>query len=478
MKKISRNLIVLSSVVACLICVLNSNKIANEFTLVILYPLLYGVFFLILSPFYYNRTRGGRITVSVFLFLQWLRLVLLPALGALSGYFIISVSAMDPDSALLSAVLVAYETVVTFLTAYLILRYSRRSESEITAPTELAGNYQIYLLYILFALAVFIKQGANQYSLFMLDPGAERRVSVMDSGDGYAVGAIIDYGLTLLVVLLLYFCVRKYTHTGHKRYMHYALLVALGRICIISSSSEGRLAILYPAGTFLILLPKLYPQYRKTIVRSIVIAATVVIGLLTVYKVFLAFYYGSYLDALKSGTANFDTYDTAGQLDSYFYGVRTIAKNLYVNKRIGIGLKTLIIDFGRNTFGLHYLFGDVAETTLGKYNMFLYGGASSSGHLYSALAYGSAYLSGFLAPIMTMGNLLFAAWIEQRLMRIRHMDSFYIVCLVYIRMVYNIFACFPMAWNYASRTLILGIAVVGGSSLLRKFRFVLPKGRR
>lgn len=53
--------------------------------------------------------------------------------------------------------------------------------------------------------------------------------------------------------------------------MYFALIFAMVRLCIISS--EGRMSQIYLLGTFLIVLPKLFPEYKQKIRSYIIIVA-------------------------------------------------------------------------------------------------------------------------------------------------------------------------------------------------------------
>ena len=459
------------AMIAFIICAVFSGNVADEFSLVIIFPVLYAIIVAILAPLLMDKTRSGRITVGIFLVLQFLRLVLLPMLGAISGYFTVSVSLINGESALLASVLVLIEIIVTFACAYCILKYSKRVVPQTeTLPTELSGNTYVYILFILVAAVLYLAKGEGMYSFFSLDITTDQRASFIEQEIGQELASVINYGLNFLVILMIYLNCRKYQKTGKKRYIFYSLLVMVARICIISSSSEGRLAVLYPTGVALLLLPRLYPRHRGTIVRSIAFVGVAVIGMMTLYKTFHAFLYDSYTQALQSSMEDFSTHDAATQIDIYFYGVRNIAKNLYVSEKLNLGLTTFVKDILRNTFGVHYLFRGGQDTTVELYNLYIYGGELTAGHLYSSLAYGSTYFTPVLAPLATVFNMLVIAGLEKWLRRMRTMDTYYIVGIIYMRMAYNMFACFPLAWNYASRTLLLGFLIIGGASLLKGVR--------
>lgn len=469
MKRLAYYFAMLSSAISFVVMLLWSDIMSGDFYIIIFYPLLYGFFLLLIWPDMLRRQGGAKITVGIFLVIQWLRLVALPALGSASGYFKVAGHNIDGESAQTAAYLVLYETIATFIAAFLLLRWKSKKvplQQDVNQSMELSGNGSVYMLFIILAAFLFLRNGADQYAFFVLNLSEEHRVGFEADG-GNAIPAIIDYGLTMLVVMLLYYCYRKYQKTGRKSYVYASLLIALLRICIIDADSDGRLAILYPTGALLLLLPKLYNKHRKLIINSIAIVGIIVVLYMTVYKTFYAFLYDSYLQAIQNNANEFDMYEYAKQLDIYFYGVRTIAQNIYVSQRLDLSIVNLFLDYTRNTFGIHYLIRDTVGTTVAQYNLYIYHGEQMNGYLYSSLAYGATYFSVILAPLMTIGNMVIVAAIENWLRRIKGMDGYYIVSIVFVRMAYNMFCCFPLAWNYASRTLILGAIVIGGASLIK-----------
>lgn len=437
------------------------------FFLIPIYPLLYGMLSLLIWPYMTDSSRNGRITAGVFLVIQWLRCVLFPMLGAPSGYFTMETSLTNESSVLTASWLFLYEMILSFLAVYLILRFSRRTTQKRTQNlTALRGRTFVYVVFVLFALFLYLREGTGMYSFFLLEANTSR-VGTSEQEVNQIISTLISFGLTFIVILTVYFCFKRYTATGLSRYVYLALAIALLRVCLISSSSDGRLAVLYPVGAFLLLLPKLFQRHARLIVRSILLLGVTVLGLMTVYKVFYAFAHDSYAEALQAGMDNFGQSDAATQVDVYFYGVKNIARNLFVADKLQLPMNKAWTDLLRNTFGIHYLVKGSTQTTVELYNLYIYEGRQASGHLFSSLAYGYTYFGPFLAPLATVFNIWFASLLEKLLHRTKHIDTFYIVSLVYVRTVYNIFANFPGTWNNASRNLILGFLIIGGASLLK-----------
>lgn len=439
-----------------------NRDIAAGFSFVCMLPLSFGLFSFLLMIADNDKEKIGRITVYIFLAVQWLRLVLLPLLGSISGYFStygMNVTESTANSAIL---LLLYETFATFLFTGIVISFLKKKREPSLSNTTLAGNRYIYVLFILFAAAVFVLSGADSIYFFMMDLSEERLSETAEESNAI-LNSIVFFGLTFLVVLVLYYCYRKFKATGKKRYVYAALLCSVLRLCFILS--EGRMAQVYLFGVFILLLPQLFPKYKKKIMKTVIVAAVAVLAVLTIYKNFHAFLYDSYIDALQS--SSFDLADTATQIDVYFYGVKTVARNVDFCRNASVSLLQPIYDFFRNTFGIHYFFRN-HYTTVQYYNFYIYSGTQSSGHLFSSIAYGYLYFSAALAPVCTCFNIAISFAGERIISRIKRMDIYFILTLMFIRIVFSVFSNFPQSWNVVSRTIIIGMLIIGGSSLVTK----------
>lgn len=467
MRKV-RVAIVLSSIVSLIICLINTNKVHDALYLSIFYPLFYLVFALPVLSALGDRNRGGRITVFVFLGLQWLRFVILPPLSAASGYFSTVYDVADDSSVKLSTYLCLFELVITSFLCCIILRYAKRREIGAPVSYNLSGNQIIYSLFFMAVFALFVFRGRGMYTFLMLSANVQSRASLSDRN--LVLQALFEYGLTCFMIVALYFCYRMHRRTGKKQFFWLALLLCLLRICIISTESESRMAILYSVGVSLFLLPRLFPSEKKKIFVSIFTVGVIVIGLLTAYKTYRAFMYDSYADAIMVGKSSTGMDFMAYTLDSYVYGVKDVARNIMISKQASLSFKNVIADIVQNIFGLKYLIPSTGYTTIGAYNAYIYGGERISGHLYSAIAYGNTYAGFLLAPLATCLNILVVAFIERLLTRFKNLDMQYICCLIFVRSAASMFACFPLTLNYLFRTVVIGTLVVGGASLYKRRR--------
>ncbi len=468
MRKV-RVAIVLSSIVSLVICLINTNRVHDALYITIFYPLFYLVFTLPIMGMLRDRNRGGRITASVYLGLQWVRFVMLPALSSVSGYFSMVLDIADEFSARTASLLCVFELVVTSAVCCLILRHAKRREGESLVPSyRLSGNSVIYTVFFIAVFGLFLFRGRGMYTFLMLSANVQSRASLSDRN--LVLQALFEYGLTCFMIVALYFCYRMSRRAGGKKYVWLALLLCMLRICIISTESESRMAILYSVGVSLFLLPRLFPSDKKKIIVSIFTVGVVVIGLLTAYKTFRAFMYDSYADAIMVGKSSTDLNFVSYTIDSYVYGVKDVARNIMISKQAGLSYKNVIADVVQNIFGLKYLWPGTGNTTVGAYNAYIYGGERISGHLYSAIAYGNSFFGFLLAPLATCFNILIVGFIERLLTRFKNLDSQYVCCLIFVRSAASMFACFPLTLNYVARTAILGALVVGGASLYKRHR--------
>lgn len=461
-----RIVIALSSIVSLAICIINISKVHNSLFITAFYPLFYLVVAIPLMNLLSNRNRGCRITVSAYLLLQWLRCVFIPMISSISGYFSFVSDIADESSAQTASFLCLIELIVTSCLCYVILKYSRKSEYVQSVSFGLSGNKTIYSVFFVAMLVLYLFRGRGMFTFLALSSNVSSRASLSDRN--LILQALIEYGLICFMIISLYFCYNQSKKTGKKKYIWIALLLSMLRICIISSESESRMAILYSVGVYLFLLPRLFPSEKKRIIISIFAIGFAVIGLLTIYKTFRAFMYGSYVEAIIKEGSTTDMNSTSYTFDSYFYGVKDVARNIYISRQTGLTVKNIIADVVQNIFGLKYLIPSTGNTTIGEYNFFIYNGGRISGHLYSAIAYGYSYVGFLLAPLATCINILIVAYLESLLNRFRNLDTQYIYCLIFVRSAASMFACFPLTLNYLARTLIIGTIVIGGASIFKR----------
>lgn len=457
----------ITSILSFSICIIYDSKFINEYKFICILPLIYLLISFPIIILLKQRNVFCHITISLYLAIQWLRMVLCPMVGAISGYFSSLGSNVTEQSAQLSVRLIVYEACITCLfCCFLCGRLQRKDPYPYQGTLQLRGTSSLYIIFIFLGIFLFFITGADQFQFFMIDLSEERLSTAIAEDTGSVINAIISYALTFCVILILFFSYRKYEQTKKRRYVYYALICALLRLCLLSS--EGRMSQIYIFGVFLLLLPRLFPEYKGKIKKYLIIVAIAVIGLMTVYKTFSAFLYDSYLEALQNNTIDLSL--ISSQIDVYFYGIKTVGRNLSFCMQSDLNIAEAFFDFLRNTFGLHYIFRSMGYTTIEYYNMYIYGDATTSGHLLSGISYGYLYFGSILSPVMICFNLYIAAFAERFVKSTSYIEMYYIGGMVFVRLCMNMFANFSFNWNFVSRTIILGAIVIGCSSLLKKRR--------
>ncbi len=457
---------IISAVIAFVICVASQRTICNEYSMVVFFPIIYLILSsLLMTVLRQKKMSVYRTTGSLLIGLQWIRGVLSPAIGCFCGFYGDIGSRINSVDATTAVWMMLYEMIVVFLCAIFIIRFSGlETDSFSGEEMTLSGDAKLYSIFILFAIALMIITRTVPFQFIALSSGTTTRLA-LEQNDNLALETIIMYGLTFFVVVVIAAMHKRFILSNRETYLNIALAAIVLRVALISS--ESRLALVYQIGTGLMLMSKLFPKQKKKIVRVLLVTAIAVIGLLTVYKVFYAFLYSSYLEAISS-RSNFGLLDISTQLDAYFYGIKTVARNLtYVHSSSDASISTWLMDIVRNTFGIHYLVRSNTITTIEAYNLFIYGGRSTSGYLFSSLAYGSMYYSYIFAPAATIINFCLACYMEKRIRSIRYIEIYYIMCLVYVRFAVSQFAVFSSTWNYVSRTILIGMVVIGFASIGR-----------
>ena len=77
-------IVVISGIYTFIVCLVNIGEIVKGFNAVLFLPVLYLLFFLIIVQVLKSNAKSSKITVSIYLVIQWLRMVLLPLVGIFS----------------------------------------------------------------------------------------------------------------------------------------------------------------------------------------------------------------------------------------------------------------------------------------------------------------------------------------------------------------------------------------------------------
>ncbi|MEH7886347.1 hypothetical protein V7654_18755 [Bacillus sp. JJ1609] len=410
------------------------------------------VFSLILIPLI--KIGQYRITVYSFIVIAWFRFTLIPLGSALTGiYNGVPYIYVGSDSIFNAILLVVYELLVTSSFLFILVIINKRKGQMTKGKYKnvnliLTGNKNIYALFILLAIVLYVAIGRNMnlIQLFIISAESKQRIGDLESTGLILIRQIIITSLIFVFVWIVSYCKKMYDVTGKKRYVYYAIIIAIFNIGVIVG--ERRTSQLYTALIVMFILVHVFENYRKRIISIVSLAAMLVLLFMSVYKHYSAFAYGSYYSALDS--SSFDLEFITTNLQSYFFGTQNVATVFELSKHKDISIINMIYDFGRSVFGLNFFLKDKMEMTPEIFNTFIYGYKVSTGHIMSGIGYGYLYLGTILSPLFVCLNIFISTKLEWWFNKANSIEIKYIVGYILIRFSTNIFATTPPLISFAT----------------------------
>jgi hypothetical protein len=455
-------IVIISSLLSFILCIIYNNALTTEYEYVWLLP----VVFLFTYFFMYNallKSKNMRITSYVVLCYSWLRCVLTPLIGSISGYYT-TLGVMATSQSTQSAIIImAYEQIII---SVLLAIYSFRKKGikRFEKKISLEGNKKVYFLYFFIALFVFLIFGRDldlfQFMLISADDTV-RRGDITNTST-LIIRQIISSGMLFLFLLLVETFRKAYDRTEKNTYINFALIAAILLVGMIVG--ERRSSQIYLAFASAWLLIRIFPLKRKKIILTISLTALLVILMMSIYKFFYVFSYGSYTQAIAGAEINFNW--VASVLDAYFFGVRVVSSNIGFGDIAQIDFVNMIYGFARSFFGLSFLLKDNTTTISELYNLLIYRGAQSSGHLFSSIGYGYAYVGFIFAPVITCFNLYIALKLEEWFRNSKSIEMNFIISFVFMRFAFGMFSNPEPLINSTSRYLIINGLIFLGAWLL------------
>ncbi|MBS7262198.1 MAG: hypothetical protein KIG36_01140 [Eubacteriales bacterium] len=422
----------------------------------------------------------GMLTILMVAAVQALRCVVLPVTETLTDNFAeYSYIYTFEEACRLTVWEQAVIWAASLCVAKVKLPFRRRAVDETIADKKpaLSGWFPVYLVLLAIALAlvpVLNPEGKRLFSFFLIsDDGG--RVIEESALNINILRSMINIALDMLTVGFIVGAYQAYCRNEKPIFVLLAVLVAVTRMSIITG--ERRQAVLCVMLALLYLLCRLFSKHWKKILLSMAVAGGIIIGLMSIYKFYYAFLYSSYAEAWEAG-GGITAKQIVGWIDDYFFGLETVTKNMRFSTfpQVHIGFEQLLIDIGRDIFGIHFLFGGM-PTTVNYYNLLIYNGAKDTGWLFSSIGYGYMYLGGFFAPVFTIINFIAAVLFERLLHRTVNAEPVYIVGYVYTRIILNVFGSFPGTLNNISQYMTLAGLVLLAAWFAKK-AFAGRKARR
>ena len=467
MKKSKQGILLLLSLTVSLLGIPAMLTSSTQYFISILLPINYTI----VLAFFSIAVDGRKISVTatIFFAMGLLRYVVIPVLGSFTDYYAVDTKLLSEESLDTALILMLFELICAgLLLTFWECRKNRKNVKNL-GEMSLYGTKTGYVLFILLAIGVYLAIGRNmdlRISFLLLSAGKGREydtVNVMVS----LVNLIISAALLFATVLMANNFKKKYDllsacNDKNGKYVMYSILTALIPICIIFG--ERRVSVLNVAVAYIVLLVALYPKNKGAIIKGISLTASCVILLMTLYKTFEVFLHGSYEAAMSINKIDLSTISC--QLDSYFYGIKTVARNVTFAEADKVNIFNAVYDVLRNTFGISF-FMKGSLTTSEIFNMYKAGGAALTGTLFSSCGYAYCYL-GYLGSFVDMFvKLLVMLGIENLIRKTEFYEWKYVWGYLYSVFAYFMFGSIVLQINSVTRFLFCYAVFIFFSSLFR-----------
>lgn len=239
----------------------------------------------------------------------------------------------------------------------------------------LSGNKYIYLLYIVFAIIIYLVIG-RKYNVIQFLVISNSYADIQTNIYLTLIKYIVSIALCVTVLMIISSQKKKYDIDGASRHAYFAIVSSMLYVCVVIGESRGTQIAIGVLICFILSI--CFPSKIKTIVISITACVVIVVASITLFRT-------------GTGIVNSWTMDAvADKLQVYYGGPESIAQSIIVmENEVGIG--QVLFDFVRSIFPFNLLLKGTGFTVSQQYNLALYNGLSTHGQI----VFGSSY--GFMA---------------------------------------------------------------------------------
>lgn len=420
----------------------------------------------------FGRLCQKSMTVVIIAICAAFRYVLLPIMHSISPVYSFSRFTVNDIVTLNYAIiLMCYELI--FVSIYLFA-YINRKKTLINNNLKHDGKkfdfehnrYGIVLMFSVVAIMtiVFYPQVLSQISFMSIRVNTAQRIGLLaaesSSFDSIMKQVFVTALLALYVVAVTAVKKRIY-HRNPKFTFSISMLFTFLIIGVIVS--EQRSTQIYSAFAGVILMSQLFPEKKKTTAWIVGGFAVLILTVLSIYKVFYAFEYESYADALRH--SNYTIEEFTKDLEIYLLGPVTVASSLLFSKtrEFLFDITQLLYDFGRSTIGISFFLKNTnLILTSEAYNQFVSNGIYKSGFLLPITGQGYAFFGFILSPMLICIFYSVAIRLENLIKSSKSTYVVFFVSYAYIRLATSMVSANLNSVVIASST----VAISAGSIYL------------
>lgn len=384
------------------------------------------------------NARFDSITFNLIYFTLFLRYVILPIVITFDPPY--SVSHYTCKDALKIFTAISYMVYELFVVSMFLYFYYSRHSKELIYSSPQKANLNIQKTTFLLFLGVLITAG-----VVVISPNALNSISFLkidvDSGERLGEAEISTNTLILrqlfvvgvLLVFIALSCISAQIDRRSSSIFHLIIPLLSGMICIGMIIGEQRSSQVYTCFATVLLISALFPRYKKTATRILIVSAIIILVLISIYKMFFAFSYGSYLEAIAATDSS--EYTIGYTAEIYLLGPITVSAVIDLYNNSYPEFTTLFFDFMRSTMGLHLFVKDMSiESSSVLFNKFVTGTSMiTNGYLLPISGNGLLYLTPIFGPFLLILIYRIGFFIEKVMKKTHSPIIFFFCAYVLIR---------------------------------------------
>jgi len=431
----------ISAIIIAFVVSLNTFNLQRDKYLFTL-PLLYGLlFFLIPSLWKYHKGNIGMTTLNVVLYMRY---VIYPLFRSLSINEPNIRGVVPTDRGIhYGTIIMIVELLSVFLIVQFFAKHFYNKKNKFTTFFHPLNSK--FILITAFFLGLFLllalPELRERYNFFIVTVPIEKLELEIPLGGLFIL--IADLVLVTFPIVMIDFFKKKYDKHPKFKYILFSLISILPSITIIKGTS--RFSVLIPTIAFMIILLKLYPEYKRRITVIIGSALLIVFFIFTLYKQF------GYIQSDDSDIA-MNTNEIAYNFDAYMSGIDNMGRVIDLNNSYGsyITLDTLKNDLFNNV-ALLSGFSDSSNTTSAWFNMFLYGESGIADQIVPLSGQSFLYFGALGTPIFLIFTIILMMFFDSKIKyenRIEYVYLYvYLVMYMSMAMMVSLGSIYPIFIN-------------------------------
>lgn len=424
--RIITNTAICVSLISCIIAIIMYTTYSGQFKAIWIWPFAF-LFFVILNYSSMSHVNNNHFLVMTLIIVLELipRYVLYP-LCVLSindnNYIGVLHYRLSANELFKGTMIGFFELIIFSVFVFIFERIRPPKDFSSKEKMGLLGNKNVYLVYILFSIIIYLLIGKalNVVQFLFVSSGYDDIVSNIYYT---LVKYIVSIGLSISLLMIINREKKKYNIFSNNLYIYVAVICSIIYVgFIVGESRSTQIAI---GLIIMLILIEEFPSKKRLIVFSLIAAIIVIVISLSVFRT------GSSETILGSSLEGF-----ANKLQIYYGGPGSIYQSIDLFERNNsVTISNFFFDFIRSCFPFNLFFKNSGFTTSQIYNLTLYSGMYSHGHIIFGSSFGYIYFSFPGIPIIICLNYFLASKANEIYYRTRSYEIKYLSGYCMIRLV-------------------------------------------